>query len=475
MSDHTTATRASDDARLAEIVEVVVAIARNDFSTRASVGDGSHLLDGLATGLNMLAEEVGKRHDLQAAYQQRMLQNERLLAVGQLAAGVAHEICNPAAYVLTNLETQQRDFDQMDRVLQQVCATQDPDAMLDGLATLHSIVVRNREFIRDNTAGIERIVNIVRELRNFSRSEGDQLEALDLDDVIAEASKLVRAEVSYRARFEIHSRPGSRIFGDMTRLTQVFTNLLINAAQAIPEGDAFGNCVHVATRLSASTAYVTVSDTGLGLSDEAQRRLFEPFFTTKTRNNGMGLGLAISGDIVRHHGGELRLVSTSPTGTVFEVQLPLDASIHYLPVNISAHVASHDRAKVLLIDDEALLLTAYARSVRDIYDLTTASSGREAIAVITERSDWDAIVCDVMMPDLDGLAVFEWVHAHRPALAERMLFFSGGAFTARSQAFAERLGDRLLHKPIALDALRQAIERVRSSSAGRARPGLISA
>ena len=101
--------------------------------------------------------------------------------------------------------------------------------------------------------------------------------------------------------------------------------------------------------------------------------------------------------------------------------------------------------------------------------------GREAIAVIAERSEWDAIVCDVMMPDLDGLAVFEWVHAHRPALAERMLFFSGGAFTTRTQAFADRLGDRLLQKPVAFDALRQAIERVRLSAAERAQSGLINA
>ena len=446
------------DARLAELIDVVVAIASNDFDKRASVGDGSHLLDGLATGLNMLAEEIGQRHAREHAFQQRLLQHERLLAVGQLAAGVAHEINNPATFVLTNL----RSLDSHLARLEQLLAGGGDAATR---TTALQLLAQSREMARDDLDGVERIVAIVRDLRNFSRLEPGQLETLALDDIIADACKLVRAEISYRARLVVSTTSGMHVRGDRTKLVQVFTNLLLNATQAIAEGAPDRNEVQVNAIIRGVQVVVTVRDTGAGMTAEAQARLFEPFFTTKPREHGTGLGLTLSADIVRHHGGQLRLIETSASGTTFEVALPLDrAAARPAPVAATAPPQAAP-PRVLIIDDEPMLLAAYERFFEGVFELTLLPGGREAIARLEQDADWDAVVCDLMMPDLDGVALHDWLQAERPELVPRTLFYSGGAFTPRSLAFAERIGDRLLQKPLRPSDLRAAVERVRRPSA----------
>ena len=458
MTDQRITTAESDQERLAELIEVVVAIASNDFGRRAYVGDGTHLLDGLATGLNMLAEEVAQRQAREQAYQQHAVRNERLIAVGQLAAGVAHELNNPAAFVLANLAAFERNIVRIAGAALPHVVGADAAALAEGLREA-------REINRDNITGVERIVTIVRELRNFSRIEPDRVDTFEIADVVADACTLVRAEVSYRAQLEILVPDGLRVRGDGTRLTQVVTNLLLNAAQAIPEGAARTNAVTVTADAQGGMVRLVFRDTGAGMSEEAQQRLFEPFFTTKSRDLGTGLGLAISADIVRHHGGTLRLLATSPRGTEFEVRLPRDGA----PVPPSAVIvmaptppltATSERARVLIIDDESMLLDSYARIFRHEFDLTLASSGREAIDELAKGTPWAAVVCDVMMPDQDGIAVHDWVSAHRPELLSRMIFCSGGAYTPRTLAFTERLGDQVLQKPIGMRALRGAIARV---------------
>jgi signal transduction histidine kinase len=445
-----------EHARLAEIIDVVVAIASNDFDKRASVGDGNHVLDGLATGLNMLAEEIGQRYARERLYQQRLLQHERLIAVGQLAAGVAHEINNPAAFVLTNLSVLDRILDEIERVPL-------PPAASQLRSELVALTTQARDVTRDNVAGVERIVSIVRELRNFSRLESDRLETVLLEAVIADACRLVRAELTYRAHLHVETSPDLEIRGDRTKLAQVFTNLLMNAAHAIPEGAPDANEVRIRALARDDRAIVHVIDTGSGMAADVQERLFEPFFTTKPRERGTGLGLAISADIVRLHGGELRLLDTSPLGSTFEVVLPLDGS-HVqgaAPERAIEFSEAVRRARVMIVDDEVMLLDAYRRFFRDVYDLTLLASGRDAIAAMESQHHWDAIVCDVMMPDLDGQAVHRWVSDHRPELLDRLLFCTGGAFTPRSVSFTERMAERVLQKPVRMNDLRSAIDGVR--------------
>lgn len=447
----------SEEARLAEIIEVVVAIARNDFDRRASIGDGTHLLDGLAIGLNMLSEEVQRRHQREQAIQQQWVQNERLIAVGQLAAGIAHELNNPAAFVLTNLAVLQRALTRLEGTV-----SDRPEARM--------LVRESLDLTRDNITGIQRMVAMVRDLGGFSKPDGEQQLPVAFDDVIADACALVRAEFTYRATLEVEGNNNLRVSGDRPRLTQVMTNLLLNAAQAIPEGAPASNRVIVASQIVDGWGVVTVRDTGGGMSPDAQARLFEPFFTTKPRERGTGLGLPISAEIARHHGGQLRLVETSPGGTTFELRLPLAAPSEIAPV-VDAGAPTTEapaRLRVLVIDDERFLLESYARFFAGSYDVDAALGGKEALARLASDERWDAILCDLMMPQVDGMGVYDWVCDHRPELADRMLFCTGGAFTPRSTAFVKRMGHRILEKPVALDELMAAIERVAATGSADA-------
>jgi signal transduction histidine kinase len=450
------APRPTHDDRLQELIDVVVAIAAFQFDRRARVGDGSDVLDGLAVGINMLAEEIGARVARDQLYQRQLAQNERLIAVGQLAAGIAHEVNNPAAYVIANLQM-------IDHSLAQLA-----DAARSG--RLDAAVVAEqaeaaRLLTRENLGGLERIVAIVRELRQFTHGGADVVEPVDLRRVVQDACALVRSEIVFRATLEVQLPDRLVVRGDRTKLTQVFTNLLLNAAQAIPEVSPTPQRVSVEASIDGELVCVLVRDTGSGITDEVRPRLFEPFFTTKPRERGTGLGLVISADIVRAHGGELRLRETSPAGTTFEVRLPLLTG----PVEVPRSTPQFGirrprpltrRPRVLLVDDEAQVLAAYRRLLGEEYDVHIAVSGREAIERLGHDRDWDAIVCDVMMPDLDGTAVHEWITQHAAALEPRLLFCSGGAFSPRGVVLTERFTARLLQKPFTITAFREAVARV---------------
>lgn len=453
-----------DERRLADLIEVVIAIAAHDFRRRAEVGDGSSLFDGIATGLNMLAEEIRERAARERAFQARLAHQERLIAVGQLAAGVAHEINNPATFVLMNLA-------ELGDATTQAAALLAPGATAEQVEQARQRLEGTAELIDDNRVGVERIVAIVRQLRFFARVEPEKMESVALADVVNEACALVRAEVAYRAQFVVEAPSDVRVRADRARLVQVFTNLLLNARQAIPEGAVERNRVEVRVAATAGHAVVTVTDTGTGMSDEVARRIFEPFFTTKSRALGTGLGLPISADVARAHGGELRLVRTSPAGTSFEVSLPLDESAARTPSAAQGDpvpapaAALQRRPRVMLIDDEAMLLQAYGRFLGRDYDLTLLGGGKPAVETLARDGEWDVILCDLMMSDLDGAGVSEWIDAHRPELASRTLFCTGGAFTPRTAAFATAHAARLLEKPLGPKALREAVARVLAASA----------
>lgn len=455
-----------DHERLLEIIDVVIGIAANDCSRRARVGDGHDLLDGLAAGVNMLAEEVDAQQAREREFQQRMRRTERLAAIGQLAAGVAHEINNPAAFILANLHA-------LDRGLAAADAGP-PDALPAALADARAIV-------QANLLGIERIAGIVRDLKNFARLEDHDVESVAIDDVVNEACRLVKAELAYRARLTVVNAAGVQVNGSRARLAQVLTNLLFNAAQAIAEGQPDLNHVTVTTTVRDGVVVTAVRDTGHGVSAEARAHLFEPFFTTKPRDRGTGLGLAISADIARQHGGELALESTSEGGSTFTLTLPVASGVDLAAARRSAADTAADaaaaltpampaadrrrpesayRPRVLLIDDEPLLLESWTRLFSRDYRLSAVSGGLPAVALLEADADWDVLICDLMMPDLDGAAVYAWVQAHRPRLASRMVFCSGGAFTPRGVAFLDQVSERLLQKPVRPADLRAAVARV---------------
>jgi signal transduction histidine kinase len=218
---------------------------------------------------------------------------------------VAHEINNPLAYVSSNLASV---TEQLKRV---ASGKVDPVEIQDAL-----------EAAQESQQGLERVKQIVRDLKGISRDD-EKKDAVQLDKVLESASRMASATLRPRAKFVSNIDAAATLLGNEGRLCQVFLNLLVNAAQAIPEDGAAKNEVRLTAKLEDGRAVVEVSDTGCGMSPEVKARLFEPFFTTKPRGIGTGLGLSICQGIVAAHGGVMSVESAVGTGSTFRVELPV--------------------------------------------------------------------------------------------------------------------------------------------------------
>jgi CheY-like chemotaxis protein len=234
------------------------------------------------------------------------------------------------------------------------------------------------------------------------------------------------------------------IDGDESRLGQVFLNLFINAAQAIPEGRASANRIEIATGVVADgRVMVRVSDTGAGMSPEVVRRLFTPFFTTKPIGVGTGLGLSICHRIVTSLGGEIAVSSTVGVGTTFTVFL--------------VPAADGQRGKVLVVDDDPMVAAVVRRILANDHDLTSTTSAQHALDLCSGGERYDVILCDLMMPQMTGMDLHAELARLAPDQAQRMLFFTGGAFTERARSFLDEVENLRLEKPFDAVTLRTLI------------------
>ncbi|MEO0325485.1 MAG: response regulator [Myxococcota bacterium] len=378
-------------------------------------------------------------------YERRLLHSERLVAIGQLAAGVAHEVNNPASFVLNNLEVLE------DRL----------SAFGSGPETTRDEM---RELIRESAAGVRRIATIVRQLRAFARFESDELESIDVNELVRATCRMAANEIRYRARLELCLEEVPPLVVQRAQLSQVLLNLLINAAQAIDEGAEDSNRVKVATTLQDRQVVLSVEDTGGGIPKSELERIFDPFFTTKPRDVGTGLGLAVSLETVRKHGGEIRVRSELGEGTRFEVWLPVDSSLRpsKRPQEPRPTLAGdRRRGRILLVDDDEMVRRSLLRLLRGLHEVVLASNGRAALELLAQQdSDFDVILCDLMMPELDGAGLYHEIERRFPEMVERVLFISGGAFTNRVGAFLNSVRPVVLEKPVPRDQLLEEIDRV---------------
>ena len=452
------------DARLSQVYEMLVALASNHFERRLEVGDGTEELDAVAAGLNMLAEELAAREQREREVQLRISQAERLAAVGQLAAGVAHEVNNPASFVLANTADVLERLREVSAVLARVRALFPPGSeerrrvgeLLDR-ADVDAALSTSTEMLEESVAGLDRVVAVIADLHAFSRIESEHLRSVDVEAVVNEACKLVQKQASYRARLTRRLGVTGPVRGDHHRLVQVVAGLLVNAIHAVPEGAPEQNEIEVGTASSRGEVRVWVRDTGAGMTPEVRARVFEPFFTTKPADSGTGLGLSIAAEIVRRYGGHIDVKSEPGEGSTFTVTLPaVDVALAPAPVPSATAVS---RARVLIIDDEKALLKVFARLLGVRHEVVLATGGREALALIEGGLVPDVVLCDLMMPEIDGVAVHDELARSHPALAERMLFMSGGTYTPRTQRFLDQHPGRVLPKPIKRADLEEAVAR----------------
>ncbi|HEY7723747.1 MAG TPA: ATP-binding protein, partial [Anaeromyxobacteraceae bacterium] len=244
-------------------------------------------------------------------------------------------------------------------------------------------------------------------------------------------------------------------------------NLLLNAAQAIPEGRAGENEVRVTARSANGEIVAEVSDTGCGIPPENFPRIFDPFFTTKPAGLGTGLGLSITHGIVSGLGGSIEVESASGRGTTFRVRLPVHGQPAQVPAPAGAPpAAAARRARVLVVDDELLVGRAVARVLGGEHEVQAVTSPAEALRRAARGESWDIVLCDLMMPEMDGAEFGARLAEVAPALAGRIVYMTGGAFTDQIREFLEHDRHPHVEKPIDPALLRSLVAARVALSAG---------
>jgi signal transduction histidine kinase len=381
--------------------------------------------------------------------QARLAQTDRLTSLGTLAAGVAHEINNPLAYVLLNLGFVAEELEKIF-----------PEPETDRLREVRVAIDHARN-------GAERIRDIVRSLKTFSRPENETVAPIDVAQVLDATLAMIANEIRHRARLVKDYALAPQVLANEARLGQVFLNLLMNAVQALPEGNS-NNEIRVVVRApSNDRVIVEVHDNGVGISPQVRGRIFEPFFTTKPVGIGTGLGLAICHGIVAALGGTMTVDSEVGKGSCFRVELP--AAGRAMGATAAARVSEappgpspSKRGHILVVDDEPIVCFSLERLLSSVGDVVAMTSAKDAVARIVAGERFDVLLCDLMMPEMDAPAMYEELKKIAPSQAERMVFVTGGAFTTRSRDFLEQVPNPRLGKPFDVDALLALVrERVR--------------
>lgn len=393
-------------------------------------------LNRLVPAIERELREASIRRD-RDKMQKYLQMSDRMVSMGTPAAGVAHEVNNPLAYVISNLEFA---IDELEGIQQ---GSRKPNDIAEVITAL-----------REAHGGADRVRSIVRGLKMFSRGDDERRGPVDVERVLESSINMVWNEIRHRARLVRDYRPVPAVHANDNQLGQVFVNLLINAAQAIPEGHSDRNEIRVVTRSDGNRVRVEIHDTGVGIAPEHLHRIFEPFFTTKPVGVGTGLGLSICHGIVHGLGGEITVESQQGMGTVFHVWLPVENQPERTTPLPCALRVSGRRARLLVIDDELMLVRLFQRALSSEHDVVALTDPQEALERVRAGEPFDIIFCDLMMPTMTGMEVHAHLQELSPELAARMVFLSGGVFTPTAKEFLDRVPNHRIEKPFELGQLR---------------------
>jgi len=369
----------------------------------------------------------------------QLMVSDRMASLGTLAAGMAHEINNPLAAVMGNLEV----------MLETIKGTARTPASKGELI----------EILQDALTAAGRIRFVVRDLKMFSRApeEAAPEAAVNVERVVDSALRMARNETRHRAKVQVSYEHVAPVAGNEARLGQVFLNLIVNAAQALPAGDVAANTISISTYdAGADRVVVKISDTGPGIPPEIQKRIFAPFFTTKPVGIGTGLGLSICRRIVASMGGDIYFESEVGHGTDFFVSLPIARTVAADEARPAPPPTPGParRGRVLVIDDDEMVGHTTAKILSADHDVVIMTSAGAALQALEAGERFDVILCDLMMPQLTGMDFHAMAAARFPAAARTVVFMTGGAFTPQARGFLATTRNRYVEKPFEMAQLR---------------------
>ena len=398
-----------------------------------------------------LAGEVQERTQERDRAETALVEAERMAVLGQLAAGVGHEINNPLTYMQLAL------------------------GEVDAYVTSAGAPPRVREAVAHALDGSLRIQRVVEGLRSFSRRP-EERRTVNPRDVVIAALKVAEPHLRHVARVETSFGESMRIIGDEPRLVQALVNLLVNAGQAVEDRHGSGTIIISTARDSERAVRIAVDDDGPGVPAEVRPRLMEPYFTTRAHRGGLGLGLFVTRGIVDAHGGILEINARPEAGTRASIVLPAVAGRHApKPTPQPAGRRSADRSPVprvaadgaeppadatpeqarphvLVVDDEPMIADFLKSGLNRSWAVACAGSAAEALHLISARR-FDAIICDLMMPGMSGMELADVLAKQHPALRSRTVFLTGGAVTEAAEEFLDRPDVVYMTKPVRLKDL----------------------
>ena len=359
--------------------------------------------------------------------QVQLVESERLAAVEELAAGVAHEINNPLTSVMGYAELL---------------------LMMD----LDPKVRRDIEKIHEGADRVRRIVQNLQLFATGGQREGEK-EYFNLNELIGGTVGLIREELVLKGVEVVEELEEiSSLWGHIGRVQQVLINLLTNARDAIVSSGK-GSSIRIRTWMQGQESVgMSVADDGPGMSPEVRKQVFEPFFTTKEVGTGTGLGLSISYGIVRDHGGLIRVESEEGAGTRVLIELPVQAS--------ALANEKSEETRILVVDDEKDIVEFIQDALRGKgYVIEIAGEGETALRKIGS-TEYNLVLLDLKLPGMSGQQVYQQIESIRPSLTERVVFIAGDVTSPDVAVFLENTGTRYISKPFGVSMLRETVDSI---------------
>lgn len=384
-----------------------------------------------------LSTEVEARTVERDEARESLVEQQRLAALGRLAAGVGHEINNPLQYLLFHLE--------------ELRGTLGPE---------HGVAVRDS--LQQAIDGAHRIGRVVTSLRAYGVRHA-QFTLVPLGDVVQAALRIASPQLRHHVRIHTRLQPTPMVLGDEGQLVQMIVNPLVNAAQSLSTlRDGREATVTITMRTTDDGhAELLIADNGPGFDPAILPALGEPYLTTRAHAGGSGLGLFVTRGLVAAHGGTITLENAHTGGAVVRIRLPAAPASHAPDAPVaSTDVARLPPSRVLVVDDEPALLAVMQRALMRMgHTVLLAPNGRAALALV-DAQPFDVVVSDLMMPEMSGAGLASALADQHPALRRRLIVMTGGAVTAEDEAFLARTDVVVVNKPVSLSDLDAAMRRV---------------